>query len=539
VRRAAAVKVKRRCAMGVIAVALTAAGFGGSDSDTNDSASSGGTPASTRGSLSVASTLVPGTLDPGNIAQNQDCILAPLYVTLVKLGTKPGEDGTTVTDPTKLEPYLAESWTVSDDLRVYEFKLKPGLEFKSGAPVDSEAVKYTFERALTLPTGAGFMTNNIPDNIKSYETPDANTFKVTLRKPDPDLLEAYSRCYSSIVDPTVVKNEAEDYLASHEAGSGPFELAEYRPGELMVMRERPGFAEWYGKEPPSSEIRVDFVTDASALLLRARSGDADVVIGLPKANVDALEGEMRVIPAPTTLREQLLLNWATEPFKHVKVRQAALQAIPYDAIIENVAKGYAKPFWGPIIPNLRNYNEELAAPIETDPEAAKAAIEESGIETPVDVELAVIQGNPIAEQLATLVQAAWKPLGINAKVRPYPTAEFSALIFGDKLQSAIRSGGPGVASPGYYLGYSMACEVPGTGTPPDHICIPAADKLLEKARAAPDGPDRQALYDEIVKLWREQWPQGFLYNDVAVTLIGEDVKHWQYDSTYDMSAWGK
>jgi peptide/nickel transport system substrate-binding protein len=540
VRRDGANQLMRRVTgVGLTGLVLLLAGCGGSSGGDKSGASTGGSPAKTDGPLRVASTLIPGTLDPGNMVQNQDCILKPFYVTLVKLGTAPGADGTTVTDPSKLEPYLASSWKVSDDLKTYEFTLKPGLKFKSGTPVDATAVKYSFERALKLPTGQSFMTNNIPDNIKSVEAPSADQVVVTLRQPDPDLLEAYGRCPSSIVDPTVVKKEPKEYLATHEAGSGPFEMASYTPGESLVMRERPGFAEWYGKPTPSKEINVEFVTDASALLLKARSGDADVVMGLPKANVDALKGKMRVIAAPTAVREQLLLNWATEPFKNVKVRQAALQAIPYEAVANNVAKGYAKLFWGPILPNLRNFNAELAKPITTDVAAAQAAMKESGVKTPVDVEVGIIQGNPIAEQLATIVQAAWKPLGINVKVQQYPTAEFSSLIYSDKLQSAIRNGGPSVASAAYYLGYSMACKVPGTGTPPDHICIPEADKLLTQARAAPEGPERQELYDQIVQLWRAQWPQGFFYNDVAVVLLGNDVKHWQYDSAYDMGAWGK
>ena len=44
-------------------------------------------------------------------------------------------------------PSLAESWTVSFDHRVYEFKLREGLQFHNGDPFTAEDVKFSFQRA--------------------------------------------------------------------------------------------------------------------------------------------------------------------------------------------------------------------------------------------------------------------------------------------------------------------------------------------------------------------------------------------------------
>ena len=45
-----------------------------------------------------------------------------------------------------MAPSLAESWTVSPDQRVYEFKLREGLKFHNGDPFTAEDVKFSFER---------------------------------------------------------------------------------------------------------------------------------------------------------------------------------------------------------------------------------------------------------------------------------------------------------------------------------------------------------------------------------------------------------
>src|SRR5207244_5939777 len=46
-----------------------------------------------------------------------------------------------------MSPSLAESWTVSADQRVYEFKLREGLKFHNGDPFTPEDVKFSFQRA--------------------------------------------------------------------------------------------------------------------------------------------------------------------------------------------------------------------------------------------------------------------------------------------------------------------------------------------------------------------------------------------------------
>src|SRR5215469_16114676 len=46
-----------------------------------------------------------------------------------------------------MAPSLAESWTVSEDQRVYEFKLREGLRFHNGDPFTAEDVKFSFQRS--------------------------------------------------------------------------------------------------------------------------------------------------------------------------------------------------------------------------------------------------------------------------------------------------------------------------------------------------------------------------------------------------------
>src|SRR5262245_58511750 len=88
--------------------------------------------------LALQVTLRPAWFAPGEVSGQLTpfWILYALHDALVK--PMPGN---------MLSPSLAESWTVSDDQRVYEFKLREGLKFHNGDPFTSEDVKFSFHRA--------------------------------------------------------------------------------------------------------------------------------------------------------------------------------------------------------------------------------------------------------------------------------------------------------------------------------------------------------------------------------------------------------
>jgi peptide/nickel transport system substrate-binding protein len=78
-----------------------------------------------------------------------------------------------ITDPSKLVPDIAKSWTVSPDGKTYTFELKDGLKFASGNPLTAEDVAFSLQRAVILDktpafilTQFGFTKDNVKDKIK-------------------------------------------------------------------------------------------------------------------------------------------------------------------------------------------------------------------------------------------------------------------------------------------------------------------------------------------------------------------------------------
>jgi peptide/nickel transport system substrate-binding protein len=533
------------------AVGLGLAACGGSYNGGSGNGGSGGGGASAQGGadtpLKVNIAVAPGTLDPASgCGVNDLAIIGNLYSRLTQYGSQPGPDGTTQVDPGKIEPYAAESWTVSDDGKTYTFKLRAGAKFPSGKPVDADAVKYSFERTLKMNGCGGYFLHDgllDPPLIKSIEAKDAATVVFHLSQADPNALQAWAQPAASIVDPSVVeahggvkKDSVSQYMAGHAAGAGAYLLESYEPNKSLVLTANPDYAA--PQKPASKTIRINFVNSDPTLLLQAKSGDADITLGLSKQSAKSLESasNVRVVANDTPLSEQIGLPNTKAPFKSREFREALALALPYEQIVEKAAFGYGRLFSGPLQPVFPDYDPSIGGPPKTDAAKAKQLIAQSGVKTPVSVEMVVQEGNSADQQIATIAQGEWRKLGVDVKIRNLPASEYISGLQEHKYQSYVRLDGPGVIDAGYYLGYDMLCKI---GFNLSEVCIPEADKLAAEARNETDAAKRKTLYDQISRLWLADSPKIQVYADKNVTVLSKRVKSYFYSHEPDFRTWSK
>lgn len=530
------------------AVVAMAAGCGGGDSvgATDTTAPKTGNTGSTSTSMTVNVSVAPATLDPAVGCNLTDLlVIGNVYTRLTQYGSKPGPDGTTQIDPGKIEPYAAESWKTSNGGKTITFKLREGMTFPSGEPVDAAAVKYSFERVLKMAScGIYFVQDGIlaPPLVKSIQAPDPLTVVFKLSQPDPNALQAWAQPAASIVDRSVVdanggvhKNAINTWMQTKVAGAGPYLLESYEPNTSAVLKANPGY---FGTKPATGTIKINFINSDPTLLLQARSGNADVTIGLSKQSVKSLEGNaaVKVVANESPFSEQIGMPNKQPPFNNKSFREALTHALPYDKIVEKAAFGYGTTFYGPVQPAFPEFNKALSAVPTYDIAEAKRLIAQSGVKTPVDVEMVVQEGNTADEQIATLAQGEWRQLGVNVKVRKLPASEYISGLQEHKYQSYVRLDGPGVIDPGYYLSWDMHCDLPINLS---EICIPKADKMLASARTLTDPAKRRALFDEITKMWRAESPKIQVYADKHVTVLSKDVKSYFYSHEADFRTWSK
>lgn len=484
----------------------------------------------------------PSTMDPAfacDIVGNG--YVAPLYATLVAYDRKtyPGPEGVTVTaeDDGKIIPALAESYEVSEDGLTYVFQIRDGAKFASGNALDGAAVAASLNRALQSGAcGTYYMEAGSFGNTQSIEA-DGNTVTIKLGAPQPLLIHALTQPNLGIVDTAVVDaNGGNDFLANGAAPSGPYTLADYQAGVKAVYEANPNY---FGPAPMESEVIVNFISDPSALLLQARNGAADVTLGLPKQMVNQVREELNVVEVPSPRFMIVSLPNKVAPFDNVTFRQALSYAVPYEAIQQSVAFGYAESFFGPFPPEFSAYNADIAGARGFDMAKATELLGQSGVQADVELQMTILEGNAEQEQIATILQGAWSALGVKITISKLSASAYVETVTNPEKTSAIvRFDGPSIADPAWLLSYDMFCESPYNQS---NYCNADAEALFGEAVAMPNLADRQGKWDEIANLWIEDAPRIPVYADIFTAVLDKDVTHWDFaqDGPFDLQNWGR
>jgi peptide/nickel transport system substrate-binding protein len=537
-------------ALALILAACSSSGGSGaapaSPSSSPSSSSSGGS----SGPLVVDLAGGSGTVDPAQACGGFDVdFTGQFYVRLTQYGTMAGPDGTSQFNPASIKPWLATNMTVSPDGKTYTFTLPAGAKFANGDPLNAAAVKYSLNRTIINGGCGGYFIEDglySPNLVKSISAQGAGTVVIKLSQADANFGQDLAQPAAGIVDPKVVnanggtkKGVINKWMQSHIAGdSGPYQLTSYTPGVSAMLKANPAYT---GAKPLSPVIQVNFIGDDSTLLLRARSGDADVTLGMSAQSAHSLTGSSccKVVLNPTTRSDQILLPSNKAPTSNTAFRAALSYAVPYQQILSKIEYGYGQLFYGPYPPLMKpEYLASSEQARSLNMTKAKQLLQQSGVKTPVSLNMIIDGSVPADKQLATIMQAAWKPLGVNLSITTLTDAEFETKINTNPkpYQSAITQDGPGVIDAGYYLGYDMLCK---SAYNADGICVPAADKLLNKARVETNAATRLSLYRQIIPLWTAASPKIPLFALDDISVLGSRLTHYTYSEETEMWTWGR
>src|SRR5512145_765261 len=171
-------------------------------------------------------TLSPVWFDPGEfMGLTAFWVLYAIHDALVK--PMPGN---------LMAPSLAESWTVSADQKVYEFKLRQGVRFHNGDPFTAEDVKFSFQRAKG--------PKIIHEKVREVEVVDPHRVRIHLREPWPDFMTFYGTFVSGagwITPKKYVEQVGAEGFKKHPIGLGPYRFVSHTPGVELVMEAYEGY----------------------------------------------------------------------------------------------------------------------------------------------------------------------------------------------------------------------------------------------------------------------------------------------------------
>lgn len=358
--------------------------------------------------LSVASGADPTTLDPRKtwVAQGYS-INAHVFEPLVFRGMK---DGNVV-----IEPVLAESWTQKTPTEL-EIKLREGVKFQDGEPLNAEAVAYTIN---------SIQDKNLVTNIKLWvhditavEVTGPYTLVLKTAKPTRDILNVLAQV--PIVAPEAAKSPD---FEKKPIGTGPYKIVSYVPSGQVVLEKNP---DYWGKPGEADKITFRIMPETSTRLAALEANEVQVAENLPPDKLAALKEnkDLQVVYTPTLRVDSLVMNFRNPLMQNKKFREALSLAIDRQGIVDNLLAGTTKAANSISPPGTIGYDASLPV-YAYDPEKAKALLAESGYKGEV-----LKVGGPIGrysmdKQVTEAIGGMLQAIGVNVEVE---TLAFSSYI---------------------------------------------------------------------------------------------------------------
>jgi peptide/nickel transport system substrate-binding protein len=288
----------------------------------------------------------------------------------------------------EIKPGLATSWEVSEDGREITFHLREGVTFHDGTPFNAEAVKFNFERTMSLPPKAAwqFMAG---DKYKETQVVDEYTIKMIYNEPHAGLFVMLSDGALGIDSPAGVEKYGDDYGVKGLVGTGPFLWKEWVKDDHLSFVRNPDYAwapqELFKHQGPAylEEFGCKAMPEFATLAAAVEIGEIHVARAMEQDAVTFMDMEgfgVELVPKAGTTR-YYMMNLETAPTDELAVREAVLYAIDKQAIIDTPRfSGIGEPGVAPLpsnmVPGGVDEFKDLTYPY--DPEKSKALLEEAG-----------------------------------------------------------------------------------------------------------------------------------------------------------------
>ena len=440
-------------------------------------------------------------------------------------------------------PGLASSWAVSDDGAVYTFLLRRDVLFHDGAPFNAAAVARNFERIYDPEQGAS-RARELLGPLRQYEIVDDYTLRLHLATAYPALLDGLAQPWLGIASPRALDDYGRLRYQFHQAGTGPFVLEKYQPGEAVALRRFAGYRVNPSVYAPlaGDEIqRVEFALGSRSTgdVLRQLADSLDVLADISPADAQTIVGNSTVQVLPTqipALASSLLINTARPPLDNGDLRRALLLATDRAAISEQVTLNYSQIAWSPLSASTGYSHTGYVNRFAYDPSAAKELIATAGFADndgdgfverdggALTLGMVVPPSGQLPE-IAESLRRAWRSVGIDLRLQPVPgRARLTELaLSGEYDLLPVDAAGMDPA----LLGRVFAGDSPYAASRAPH---PRLSQLLAQAEREIDASTRRQRYFEVQALLMEETLLLPLREPLRLTATRAAVRNMRFDA---------
>ena len=356
-------------------------------------------------------------------------------------------------------PGFAESWTASDDGLTWTFKIREGMKWSDGTPATSEDARWSYQLALDADAAsqasedgyylaAGYLEPYLLNaGVSAVSAPDPQTLVVETSFANQLILQAYF----PILPKHIWSQHSMDDIAMYSetpfmneppiVGTGPYQVAEWKPGEFIRYVRNPNY---WGPKGAADEVILLTFEDADTMVQALKTGQVDYVRGVQPAQFDALKTEKDIVAVEGISNgySEIAFNTkgntegyggSTSALTDPAFRSALGHAIDTAKLVETTLGGYGVPGDSVVPPFHTRWYDQPDNLRPFDIEEANRLLDEAGYARDGDGDRLDAEGNKIVlrvtwpdseaehETDAQLIEGWWEQLGIG--VDAYVTEE--------------------------------------------------------------------------------------------------------------------
>ena len=434
-----------------------------------------------------------------------------------------------------LVPDLAATWSVSQDQKTYQIKLRPNLYWSDGQPLTAADVIFTFhslqDKKLSSPWEASFRGIEITNQ-------DDNSIKFSLREPYAPFLSALT---IGIIPVHIWQNipfaqwlKAETNLKP--VGTGPYRfksLTHTPDGQLLSYTLESNPFSHIG-EPFLTKLTLRFYVDQTEAAKALRENSIEGLGGLTTLGLKTInQSDFNVYELALPQYTAIFYNPQRNPWLQDRsIRQALSYAINKVQLIQDGLAGAARPAIGPFAFNevkIRNTTDI----INFDPNKAAALLTTAGLKLDKDkyykkdgqtLELTLtILDSDEATTLAQIIKQQWENLGVKVNLETIPAYRLQPdITIPRNYQALLANEIIGSDPDPYPFWHSSQIASPGLNL--SQFKNPEADRLLVEARQTTDQSARWEKYTRFQKILQTESPATFLYSTNYNYLIKKNLR---------------
>jgi ABC-type transport system substrate-binding protein len=434
----------------------------------------------------------------------------------------------------KVHPYLAESITPNADFTQWTIKLRSGISFTDGTPVNADAVIENLQRSGTglllaaaiadvakVPDPSGATNEDgTPKMILKIEKADDSTFTIFTGKdgdpaqplPWPGFDVYLTGQLGLIASPTwLAAVDADPTKATSPVGSGPFIVQSYAPRDALVVTKNPNY--WQKDAngvalPYLDKITFKVIEDSTTAGGALRSGDIDIFSDSNAAVIADFKDDADF--PMTEITDHVETNFLQVDgakggvYADARVRCALSMALDRQELIDLVGGGLLQPANGVFSPGQEGYLEDNGFNMDQDIEGAKALIADYQTEHPGPI--SVTYGHTAdrtGDQQADLIKGYWSQIGVDTTIETIPQDQFiTNALFGAPnffIYGWRQHAGINVDEQNFWWNSRSAQPDGGLSLNFARIKDPIVDENLATARSSTDPAARKTAAEAINK----------------------------------------